>query len=339
MTTLKDISMLAGVSLSTVSRTLSGSCNVDPELRQRVLAAAKQLDYTPNLAARSLRTRSTRLIGMISEGNTNYMFSNLINHISDQCTDLGYCLIVANHHNDPEREELIFSSMRQRGVDGLILSLVSKESNIIPRVVESDIPVVIFDRYLIFDQLSMGENNYSITLDNYRAGQMAAEFFLQQGHKKIALAEGPKDVDLTRMRTTGFFDRLAGADSFVPMPYRFSGGFEFEDGVRVARELTQFPEQQRPSAIWCQNDSMAAGLISELHRFGLRIPEDLSVLGMDNIELSTLIYPSLSTIEQPFREMANVSVRMLLGRKTPFGKKAILSPRLLERESTRPFSV
>ena len=336
MATLKDISLLAGVSLSTVSRALNGMDTVDEEMKNRVLNAARQLNYTPNLAARSLRTKNTKLIGMISEGNTNYMFSHIINYISDYCTDLGYGFIMANHHNDPEREEKIFRSMKQRGVDGIILSLVSKQSHIIPDIISSDIPLVIFDRYLVFDQISTGEKNFSITLDNYGAGRMAGEYLLSLGHKDIGIAEGPQEVDITRFRTTGFFDGLADAGHFVPMSYRFKGGFDFEDGQRVAQKLLALGEA-RPTAIWCENDNMAAGLISELSRAGLRVPEDVSVLGMDNIELSKMIWPTLSTVEQPYHEMAFAAVDMILGKDKGLGNKAVFTPRIIERDSTCKF--
>ena len=334
MTTLKDISMLSGVSLATVSRVINGNESVDGTLKVKVIEAAKQLNYTPNLAARSLRTKNTKLIGMISEGNTNYMFSNLINYISDYCTDLGYGFVIANHHNDPEREERIFTRMRQRGVDGLILSLVSKKSNIIPEVVNSDVPIVIFDRYLLFDRISMGERNYSITLDNYQAGRIAAEYLLSLGHRRIALAEGPKEVDLTQMRTNGFFDCLADAGVLIPLKFRFQGGFNFEDGCAVAEQLLALTPDNWPSAIWCQNDTMAAGLVAVLCRHKIQIPQQLSVLGMDNIELSKMIYPTLSSIEQPYWEMGKESVRMLLGQDTTQEKKAVMCPKIVEREST-----
>ena len=336
MSTLKDISLLAGVSLSTVSRVLNGRDSVDEDLKGRVLSAAKQLNYTPNLAARSLRTRNTKLIGMVSEGNTNYMFSHIINYISDYCTDLGYGFIMANHHNNPDREEMIFRSMKQRGVDGLILSLVSKQSHIIPDIISSDIPIVIFDRYLVFDQISTGEKNFSVTLDNYTAGKLAAEYLVGLGHRKIALAEGPQEVDLTRLRTSGFFDGLADAGQFVPMNYRFKGGFDFESGRTVAQNLLKLGTEL-PTAIWCENDNMAAGLISELSLSGLRVPQDISVLGMDNIELSKMISPSLSTVEQPYHEMAIVSVDMILGKHSLHGNKAVFSPKIIERDSCRPY--
>lgn len=334
MTTLKDISMLSGVSLATVSRVINGNESVDGALKVKVIEAAKQLNYTPNLAARSLRTKNTKLIGMISEGNTNYMFSNLINYISDYCTDLGYGFLIANHHNDPEREEKIFTRMRQRGVDGLILSLVSKNSNIIPDIICSDVPIVIFDRYLLFDRISMGEKNYSITLDNYQAGRMAAEYLLSMGHKRIALAEGPKEVDLTQMRTNGFLDCLADAGVLIPLTFRFHGGFEFENGCAIAEQLLALSSDNWPTAIWCQNDTMAAGLVTMLSRHKIPIPQRLSVLGMDNIELSKMIYPTLSSIEQPYWEMGKESVRMLLGQTTVHGKKAVMHPQIIEREST-----
>ena len=335
MATLKDIANLSGVSLATVSRVMNGSGAVKESTRICVENAIKQLNYSPNMSARSLRTKSTKLIGISTEGNTNYMFSHLINYISDFCLEKDYSLIVSNHHNDPDIESKIFSSLRQQGVDGVIVSLVSKRSRIIPAIVDSDIPVVIFDRYLLFDQMSMGKNNFSIVLDNYKAGQMAARHLMELGHTKIAIAEGPSNVDITRIRTNGFYDALAEQNHFVPQMYRFRGGFEFEDGCNIAEQILDL-RKEMPTAVWAHNDMMAAGIECELTKAGIKIPEDISVIGMDGIELSRLVYPSLTTVAQPFEKMACTAVNMLLGEWQPGNKRAVFEPSLLVRESTAP---
>lgn len=335
MATLKDISNLSGVSLATVSRVMNNSSSVKDSTRMRVENAARQLNYSPNLSARSLRTKSTKLIGFSTEGNTNYMFSHLINYVGDFCLEKDYSLIVSNHHNDPECESKIFTSLRQRGVDGIIVSLVSKHSRIIPAIIDSDIPVVIFDRYLIFDQLSMGKHNFSIVLDNYKAGQLAAAHLIELGHRRIAIAEGPANVDITRIRTNGFYDELARCNLFVPPAYRFRGGFEFEDGCEIARGILAI-EENRPTAVWAHNDMMAAGIECELTKAGLKIPGDISVMGMDGIELSRLMYPSLTTVAQPFRSMACTAVDMLLGKCQEKSNRSVFEPELLIRESTAP---
>lgn len=335
MATLKDISNLSGVSLATVSRAMNNSSSVKESTRLRVENAAKQLNYSPNLSARSLRTKSTRLIGFSTEGNTNYMFSHLIDYVGDFCQENDYSLIVSNHYNDPERESKIFTSLRQRGVDGIIVSLVSKRSRIIPAIIDSDIPVVIFDRYLLFDQLSMGKNNFSIVLDNYKAGQLAAEHLVKLGHRRIAVAEGPSNVDIVRIRTNGFYDELAKYDLYVPPAYRFRGKFEFEDGCEIAKKILDLGEN-RPTAVWAHNDMMAVGIECELTKAGLRIPEDVSVVGMDGIKLSRLIYPSLTTVAQPFRSMAQTAVDMLLGKCQEGNHRTVFEPTLLMGESTAP---
>ena len=332
MATLKDVASLSGVSLATVSRVLSNSAPVKESTRICVENAARQLNYTPNLAARSLRTKNSRLIGISTEGNTNYMFSHLINYIADYCFENDYGLVVANHDNDPQREARIFDSMRQRGVEGMIVSLVSRRSHIIPNIIQSDIPIVIFDRYLIFDQMAMGENNFSIVLDNYEAGRLAARHLLQLGHRRIALAQGPSDFDITRIRTKGFYDELADANMFLPPAYRFKGGFAFEDGQEVAKKILALGDKG-PTAVWAQNDLMAAGIECELTRGGLRVPEDISVMGMDGIELSRLTSPPISTVVQPFRDMARTAVEMLLGGCSE--RRAVFTPTVITRESTR----
>ena len=335
MATLKDISNLSGVSLATVSRVMNKSGAVKESTRICVENAIKQLNYSPNMSARSLRTKSTKLLGISTEGNTNYMFSHLINYISDFCLEKEYNLIVSNHHNDPEFELKIFNSLRQQGVDGIIVSLVSKRSRIIPAIVDSDIPVVIFDRYLLFDQMSMGKNNFSIVLDNYKAGKLAAKHLKDLGHTKIAIAEGPSNVDITRIRTNGFYDELAESDHFVPQMYRFRGGFEFEDGCDIADKILALNDNM-PTAVWAHNDMMAAGIECELTKAGLKIPDDISVIGMDGIELSRLVYPSLTTVSQPFEEMARTAVNMLLDTGQTGNKRAVFEPSLLIRESTAP---
>jgi len=330
MSTLKDISQLSGVSLTTVSRALSNCASVNSATKEKVLSAAAELNYTPNFAARSLRTKDSGLIGIISEGNTNYMFSHLINYASDYCIGEGYCLVTANHHNDPETEEKVYRAMRERGVKGLIISLVSRQSKILPDIIRSDIPIVVFDRFMVFEQTSMGEKNYSITLDNYNAGRMAARYLLDKGHSKIAVAQGPAEVELTVLRTSGFLEELNENGVSVPAKYRIKSGFEFQDGCRTADILLK--QGDLPTAIWAQNDLMAAGIISELTVNGIKVPEQVAVLGMDGIALAETLSPTLSTIAQPYQKMAVSAVNMILG-KYP-GEKATFEPKLIERHST-----
>ncbi|HWQ79182.1 MAG TPA: LacI family DNA-binding transcriptional regulator [Anaerovoracaceae bacterium] len=335
MITLKDVAQLAGYSVSTVSRALNGSSRIDNETRTVILEAAKKLNYQANLNAKSLRTKSTRLIGIISEGSTNYMFSQYIQYISDYCTSLGYGLLVANHNNDPMIEERLFNNYYQRGIDGMILSLVSEESRIFRSILDSTIPIVLVDRYLVFEHHFHDTCHASIVLNNMGAGRMAADCLMDLGHRYLACITGPMSVGLSRERTNGFVSRIYERGGHIDNKHLVEGNFSFESGYAAAMQILGYSERL-PTAIWAENDMMAIGVIKALAERSISVPDDISVIGMDDVGFSRMITPPLTTISQPYKDMATTAVDVIASGGTGGGgkqKRFVFDGALVMRDS------
>lgn len=331
MVSMKDVAKLAGVSISTVSRVINNSIPVDINTRRRVEEAIRQLDYKPNLLAKGLRIKSGNLIGLIvPETVQHHAFASFISYIEKSVTKHGYNLILGYNHNDPNVEARFIDNLIRRNVDGIIFSRVSDESHVLRIMDDTHIPVVIIDRAL------ENEDVPSVILDNYKAGQMAAEYFLKIGHRNIGCVTGPLNISLSRERLRGFKDTLIKYGINIEDGDIYEGNFKFDSGVMAADFFTS-RENKSYTAIWAQNDLMAIGVINALMRKGIRIPDDISVMGMDDISFATMMVPSLTTIAQPFEEMCEIAVDMIFKQKDNISikKKVLLEPQLVIRETTK----
>jgi DNA-binding LacI/PurR family transcriptional regulator len=329
MPSLKDVARLAGVSESTVSRTLNRSIPVDEKTRARVEDAVRKLNYRPNLLAKGLRARSGRLIGLIMPEIIHFTFADLIQEIDDCSRARGYSLIVAHHKGDAVLEEAIIDTLIRRHVDGIIFSRGPDESREKKLITDSGVPAVVID--CAFEN----EEHGAVVLDNYRAGMMAGEHLTALGHTRIACVTGPLRIALSRERLKGFRDALAGRGVTIEENFVIEGDFRFESGVRAAQLL--FQQGSEPSAIWAQNDDMAVGVLKHLGSIGLSVPGDVSLVGMNDSSLARMTTPGLTTVAQPYSEMARQAVSLVLSLKQQdrtIPERITLNPSLVIREST-----
>ncbi len=294
MPSIRDVAKLAGVSISTVSRVVSGSANVEQTTRDRVLKVIEETGYRPNLNARSLRSRSGQLVGLALPKIVHDTFSTIIHHAEDEANRMGYGLIIGNTNDDPERERSFIQDLLARHVDAIIFSRVSDASHLPDRVRERGLPIVVIDRGIEHDTIP------SIETDNYGAGKMVANMFLQGGHRRIATITGPQNVKLVRDRDRGFLETLAAAGVQVAPEHHVESNFEYEGGVMAGKELLKLDEL--PTAIWAQSDMIAVGLLKVFQAAGVRVPEDVSLVGMDNVPVSRMVTPALTSVDQSFEE-------------------------------------
>lgn len=328
MPSLKDVSRLAGVSPSTASRVITGNPRVDKERRERVLAAVAQLKYKPNLLARGLRTRSGRLIGFMVPEILHETFAMFISLLEEACVARGFTMILGNTHDDPAIEQRVLANLIGMNVDGIIISLVSDSSAVMSNLKQLDIPVVGIDRAL------QNESIDRVEVDNREAGRIAARYLHSMGHVKIACIAGPQAVALSRERSAGFREYLAGKGI---EPIEIAGiDFEFETGMRSLRALLEQGEEF--TGIWAENDLLAIGAMREMARLGIRVPEDVSIIGMDDIKTTQMVLPALTTIRQPFEAICKKAVELLLKRMDDPGhppRRLTLPPELVIRGSVR----
>jgi LacI family transcriptional regulator len=333
MTTIKDVAKLAGVSISTVSVALNGAANVSPELMERINAAVAQLDYTPSATARSLKRGVTKLIGLLVADITNPFYSEMMEVIEAEAQRGGYSLILANSAQDVDKERTYLRLMQSHRVDGLIVSVSARSSReTLVDFQRTKIPTVLVDRTfpgLTFD---------SVLLDNQAAGMAAVDLAIGMGHRRIGIIGGPSGISSSEERLRGYRDALAAAGIPFDPALVAPGDFTIDGGYEAARLLLTLPRP--PTAMFSANNSMAIGMMRCVAEMGLRCPDDISVLSIDDFPWAEAFTPRLTTVAQPLREMGRRVVRLLIdrieGRGEPGVAQHIFQPQLRQRDSVAP---
>jgi LacI family transcriptional regulator len=302
--TSHDVAHRAGVSQSTVSRALSGDPNVSEVTRQRVVAAAKALSYSPDMVARSLITRRTNRVGVVISNITNPFYPLLVERLDRDLAELGYSMLLFKHEESIERE--LISHFVSRSVDGLIFTSAELDLPLAPELHASEVPVIFLNRYIADERFDR------VVSDNVAGGRRAGELLAELGHQRIALVSGPPETSTARDRDEGFMAALAELGQPIAPELRMAGAYAHETGVRACQELMRLDEP--PSAIFCGNDVIALGVWDAAVSSGVLIPAELSVLGFDDIEMASWDSIALTTIRQPLAEMAQASAAMLVER-------------------------
>ena len=326
---MKDVARMAGVSTSTVSHVINNDRFVSEAIREKVEAAVKELNYAPSALARSLKLNQTRTIGMLITASTNPFYSELVRGVERSCFERGYSLVLCNTEGDEQRMNRNLETLMQKRVDGLLLLCTethqpSKE--IIQRY--PSIPTVMMD-WAPFDGTS------DLIQDNsLLGGDMATQHLIDKGHTRIACITGPLDKTPARLRLEGYLSAMERAGLAIPDGYRITGDFEFNGGFEAMQKLlTQKP---RPQAVFSGNDAMAFGAYQALYQAGLRVPDDMAVIGYDDIELASYMTPPLTTIHQPKDELGELAIDVLIHRMaqpTLQQQRLQLTPVLMERGS------
>ena len=305
MTTIHDVAARAEVSTATVSRVLSNPEKVSEATRRRVLKAVHQLGYSPNAAAKSLRTLTTRKLLVTVPDIANPFFSLIIQGIEEAALREGYAVVLGDTHHDPEREERYGEMLLRREADGLIFLGHSMSKSISALMKKGQLaPIVNGCEY----SPSLGVP--SAHVDNEAAAYEAMSHLYGLGHRQIGIITGPLASPLSR-------DRLRGAQSCAKdngagrQVMVVNGDFSIESGIAGAARL--LAQETPPTAVFCFNDEMAIGVLDYAGRVGKSVPELLSVIGFDDIRFARYMRPALTTISQPMLDIGRETVRLLLG--------------------------
>ena len=329
MATMKDIAKLAGVSTSTVSHVINKSRFVSEEISLRVNNAAQQLNYRPSALARSLKINRTKTIGMLVTTSTNPFFGEVVKGVERSCYQQGYNLILCNTEGDNERMRESINTLLQKRVDGLILMCSSLEGERID-VFEQypDIPVVVMDwGPMLFTSDKIQDNSL-------RGGYLAAKYLIESGHQQIGCITGPLVKHQAQMRYEGYKRALNEAGLDFNANWIIEADFECEGGYEAFNKM--FAKDSLPSSIFVCNDMMAMGVINAANEKGIRIPQDLSIIGYDDIHIAKFMSPSLTTIHQPKYRLGKAAVEALLNRleKGAIDAQVVqLEPTLVERST------
>ncbi len=303
--TSKDIARELAISQSTVSRALRRDPRVAPATIARVLEAAERMQYTPNLAARSLITRRTSTIGVVVSDITNPFYPELVEILHNEFALARYRTILLNERTDARLERYVAELVGGGAVDGLVYTSAVLDAPLVGAATER-VPVVLLNRS------SDTATADTVVSDNVGGGRLAAELLLARGHRRIALVGGPENASTARDRELGFRERLAaGGVQFDPRLRRV-GRFSHESGYHWCLELLAL--EPRPTAIFAANDVVAFGVLDAARRLGVRVPEELSVIGFDDIDMARWEGFGLTTIRQPLAEMARAAAGLLLER-------------------------
>ncbi len=331
MATMKDIARIAGVSTSTVSHVINKSRYVSDDIANRVLKVATDLNYAPSALARSLKVNRTHTFGMLMTSSTNPFFGEVVKGVERCCYQKGYNLILCNTEGDHERMKTSIDTLLQKRVDGLILmcpSFTDNELQILARY--PDIPTVIMDWGPIPFSCDKIQDN------SLRGGYIATKYLIDSGHKSIGCITGPLDHHQAIVRYQGFQQAMNNANLPVNSDWVISGDFFCQGGYDAFKTLVQQP--QCPTALFVCNDMMAIGAIKAAHELNIKIPDDISIIGYDDIHIADFMTPPLTTIHQPKYRLGQSAVEALIKRlATPDRADSIieLEPTLVERNSVK----
>ncbi|RFU66631.1 LacI family DNA-binding transcriptional regulator [Peribacillus glennii] len=329
MVRIVDVAKKANVSTATVSRVISNSGTVKKDTTERVLKAIESLNYQPNILARQLRRSETKTILVVVPDITNTFFSKVLRGIESVAIDSGYQVLLGDTLNDAERESGYLNILRQKKADGMIL-LTAKVDGQVVEDIAKQYPVVIACEY------TEGSEIPTVSIDNVSSARKAAEHLITLGHRRIGTITGPFDSVLGRDRLKGF--QQAMAQHGIPLDSLLvqEGDFSFESGCNVMQKFLALGVP--PTAIFAANDEMAIGAIKAIKSKGLKVPEDISVVGFDNIKFASIFEPALTTIAQPSYEIGQKAIELLIKliNKDELDKNQyILEDKLIVRESSK----
>lgn len=330
---MKHIASLARVSIGTVSHVINGSAKVREPLRHRVLDAIRELGYQPSQLARGLRRNRTSMIGMIVPDITNPFFPAVVRGVEDVAYQYSYRLVLCNADNDPSKERAYLDELRSYRTAGLILIPSASSQMAAARDFGAGTPAVCLDRR------PAGWQGDSVTVDNAGGAFAAANHLVSLGHSKIAIIAGNLQLANAVSRVEGFRAALREANIEIEPEYIQEGRFDRLSGYEKMRIALQL--RPRPTAVFASNDLIALGALAALRESGLRCPEDVSLVGFDDLEFSEFVHPALTTVSQPGYQMgakgATLLIRRLQGALEP-AQHIVLPTELKLRNSTAPFA-
>ena len=332
--TLRDVARAARVHPGTVSRALNAQTRalVNEETAERVIRAAEALGYRPNPIARGLKTNRSFTVGVLVPDLTNPLFPPIVRGIDDRLGAAGYTSLIANTDNDAERERNDLEAMRARQVDGFITATARLDRDFIAETEGVAEPIVLVNRRLEDSSLP------AVTVDDREGVRLAVEHVAALGHRRIAHLGGPQALSTGHQRYLGFVEAMAGAGLEVDeRAIRFSNAFTEPEGARVCRELLDAAPDV--TAIVAGNDLLALGCYDVLAQRGLRCPDDLSVVGFNDMPFADRFDPPLTTVRIPHREIGTAAADLLLERLADGAgapRQVLLAATFVARRSTGP---
>lgn len=327
MATIKDVAARAGISYTTVSHVVNGTRPVSDQVRRKVEAAIAELGYVPSGVARSLRARATGTLGLLVPNASNPYFAELARGIEDHAERNGYSVILCNSDDDIDKQLRYLRVLLERRIDGLIVATVASDAAFAQALANLQVPLVLVDRSL------EGVNADQLRVDHEQGAYLATRHLLELGHRRIVCIGGPASTQVAQLRAAGYQRALdeagVAAQAVVDCPFTSPAGHAAAQMLLAA--------EPRPTAIFAGNDMIALGVLRAAAERGLQVPQQLSVVGFDDIEVSRYLHPALTTVGQCIGALGEqVAARLLERIRTPdlAVTQRLIEPILLLRESS-----
>jgi len=335
MATIKDVAKAAEVSTATVSATINGTAYVSPQLKERVNRAVAELGYTTDGIARSLKKGVTRLVGVIVDDMTAPFYTSLVEEIEAAAYAEGYAMLLCHTGRSVAKERKYVSILRSHRVDGIIWSPTGRSEDYpVEEFARFATPIVFVDRVV-----STFQSYDSVLLNNRLAGLQATNYFLDLGHRRIAMITGTDYLEPARERREGYQEAFRRRGLQVDDKLIRNGSFRDAEAFEECKKLLL--EDRSVSGILVGSDQMFIGVMRALNHLGLSCPKDISIVTIDDFPLASVFNPRITSVRQPVREMAQLALRLFLrrlsGGKSVEAAHNVVEPTLILRDSCAPF--
>jgi LacI family transcriptional regulator len=326
--TIYDVAKEAGVSIATVSNAINGKGKVSKKRREEIFRIMERMNYQPSVIASALMGKKTYTIGLLIPDVSNPFFSEIARSVEDLAHAGGYSVIVCSTDNRDERVEKYIRLLEQKNVDGLLIGTGVENADILASLAEKSLPIVMIAR----EAASIAA--HSVVTDDFRGGALAAAHLIGHGHERVAVLAENMKVTSSHERVRGFRFGLFEAGLAMGEDRIVSCESSIKDGKRAAAALLGLEE--RPTALFCCNDLLAVGAMQAAREAGVKVPEQLSIIGFDDTILSTVANPSLTTVAQPVDQMVKLAFGLLIGQTEEGGirQRIVMQPEFVVREST-----
>lgn len=332
MATIKDIAKKAGVSITTVSRVLNNTAPVNEETRKAVLRVIEETNYTPSIVAQGMRTKKSKTLSVIIPDYKNPFYYELFKHIEDAARNEGYHVMITSTREDAIDEIAYINELLNRNIDGIILFSYKGDKETLEYLLRltSKLPVVFMDNLEVNKQVNM------VYTDGYKGIREITKHLIDLGHKEIAFIKPIPRYKSASDRYDAFVDTVRNSGLVLRPELIYEGDYHIESGYKAA-EYFLTGDRVKPTAIVSSTDLMAIGALNYIKSKGLRIPEDVAVAGYDDIYMSRIMHPPITTYRQPLRDIADEAIGILMNKinhPSAKNRKAVLNGKLMIRRST-----
>jgi DNA-binding LacI/PurR family transcriptional regulator len=306
MTTIKDVARRAGVSVSTVSRVLNGYAYVTDGMRRQVLEAIQELNYHPNRVAQRLRATDSRLVGVIFSDITNPFYINVLHGIELVFSQQDLSVLIGNANANPDLEASLVRLMQTEEVAGLIIAPTEEDAPALAHAAQDGLPIVVVDRRMNSIDLD------TVLANNFKGVRQAIEHLIRLGHSRIGIVNGPLHLTSGRERYAGYLQAMSDAQLPIDATLARFGDYRQSSGYKLTCELLDLPHP--PTALFVANNQMTIGALNAIHETGHLIPDEVAVVGFDDLSWAISLNPPLTTVAQPTFDIGTHAAQLLLDR-------------------------